>query len=161
METQNSNGVNERVSDAGAAQAGIVVRNSLITRLVLLVSRCYAKTREGDLHLQRGFDLLEKPGVHADLALRSYAIKTAKRTWQKCKADNRLQEVVHFRDKFTAHLGQPKNIPKPAYQDLFGFALETVTCIEKLAVAAGVANTKVEDQVNAKDSAIWRPWMVP
>jgi hypothetical protein len=41
LETQNGNGINECISDAGAGGAGIVVRNSLITRLVLLVSQCY------------------------------------------------------------------------------------------------------------------------
>jgi hypothetical protein len=51
MEGQNSNGVNQMLSRAGAGRAAMALRNALIARLVLLIARAYAKPKQGDLHL--------------------------------------------------------------------------------------------------------------
>jgi hypothetical protein len=95
MEVQNTDPVNKNLSDAGAAQAGIIVRNSLLTRLVILVSREYGKARAGDLSLQRAFDLLKDPIVRATFAGRGFGITLldAETYWQQCNGDHRLHTV--------------------------------------------------------------------
>jgi hypothetical protein len=162
METQNSGEVNETLSDAGAAQAGIVIRNSMIAWLVILVARAYAKARPGDLHLQRGFDLLKDIPVRTEFdGMRlGAAIAEAERYWSKCTGDHRLPHLLHFRDKFTAHIGKPKDVPIPVYKDLFAVARATVTAMEKFARATGVADVPVREQIDAKPAAeaFWRPW---
>jgi hypothetical protein len=162
LETQNSGGVNENISKAAAGAAGIVVRNSLITRLVIVVTRAYADARPGDLHLQRGFDLLKDAQVRSEfegLGLQATLIE-AEKHWQRCKGDNRMRTLRHFRDKYTAHLGQPKETPLPLYQEMFAAAVATVAAMEKLAFATGVANVPVQEQVDAESSAraFWGPW---
>jgi hypothetical protein len=159
LETQNGNGINESISDAGAGGAGIVVRNSLITRLVLLVSQCCSIPRPRDLHLERGFDLLEE--ASGDLNHDSQAIAEAQAYFARCKGDARREKVKHFRDKYTAHLGEPKTTPKPAYKEVYSFARDTVTCIEKFAHAIGIADTLIADQIEAVPLAVafWQPWM--
>jgi hypothetical protein len=163
MEVQNTDPVNKNLSDAGAAQAGIIVRNSLLTRLVIMVSREYGKGRPGDLSLQRAFDLLKIPEVRAEFVGRGLGatLIDAETYWQQCNGDHRLRTVRHYRDKFTAHIGAPLNIPLPKYKDVFAFAQRTVTAMEILARAIGLANVPVRDQVDARPAAefFWRPWI--
>jgi hypothetical protein len=164
MEVQNTDPVNDNLSDAGAAQAAIVVRNSLLTRLLILVTREYGRARPGDLSLQRAFDLLKDERVRAEFADRGLgtALADAETFWQRCNGDHRLRTVRHYRDKYTAHIGAPENIPLPAYKDVFAFAQSTVTAMEILARATGLADVPVRDQVDAKPAAqlFWRPWGV-
>jgi hypothetical protein len=88
------------------------------------------------------------------------AKEKAKAHFKKCKGDNRLNKIRHFRDKFTAHIGEPMEIPLPKYKDLFSFAKETVTCIDLIAVATGTALVKIADNIDAKKEAVafWKPW---
>lgn len=162
METQNSGDINANLSDAGAAQAGIVVRNSLLTSLLIIVARAYANARPGDKHLQRAFDLLKDQKVRDEFygRARGASLADAEAHWLKCKSDHRLGALVHFRDKFTAHIGTPKNIPLPKFKDVFAVAHDTVVAMEKLARATGIANVPVYDQIDAKPTAeaFWRPW---
>src|SRR5690554_4962897 len=71
MQSQNSGNVNDNLSAAELAWAGIAIRNSLVSRLVILSARCYSPTRDGDLHLRQAIDLLSDAGVKAALASRS------------------------------------------------------------------------------------------
>ena len=163
LETQNSDDINHRVSEAGAAQAGIVIRNSLIGRLVTLVTRAYAESRPGDLHLQRAFDLLkDNPSIRLRLEANgsSVTLSAAEKHWQECRGNHRREQISHFRDKLTVHLGQPRSIPMPVYSDLFGFANATIDGIEKLAFAIGLANVKIRDNIDAWPAAhaFWQPW---
>jgi hypothetical protein len=162
IEVQNTDPVNKNLSDAGAAQAGIVVRNSLMARLILLVAREYGQARPGDLSLQRAFDLLKDPTVRAvfDGRAPGATLCDAETYWQQCNGDHRLRTVKHFRDKFTAHVGEPLDIPLPAYKDLFAFAQRTATAMELLARAIGLATVPVHQQIDARPAAqaFWRPW---
>jgi hypothetical protein len=49
LKRQNTGGINARLSKAGAGNAATAVRNALIARLVLLISRAYADAKPGDL----------------------------------------------------------------------------------------------------------------
>jgi hypothetical protein len=54
----------EAHNKAGAGRAAGHIERSLFTRLHFLVARGYAdKTRPGDLHARRAFDILKKPEV--------------------------------------------------------------------------------------------------
>jgi hypothetical protein len=88
------------------------------------------------------------------------ALTEAVAHFKKCKGDHRLQKIRHFRDKFTAHIGEPEEIPLPAYKELFSFASETVRCIDQIAGATGLADKKIEDNIDAKKeaAAFWAPW---
>ena len=158
IEVQNTGGINEAISKTEANTAALMVRNSLITRLVLLVSRIYARSREHDMHVGRAFELLEDSAVKAEIETRGPqgSLDEALATWRKLKADHRLPKVKQFRDKYTAHLGKPNpQIPVPEFQELFcmgehrpsvlarplrtarSFARETTVLLDRLARATG------------------------
>jgi len=135
IEVQNTGGINEAISKTEANTAALMVRNSLITRLVLLVSRIYARSREHDMHVGRAFELLEDSAVKAEIETRGPqgSLDEALATWRKLKADHRLPKVKQFRDKYTAHLGKPNpQIPVPEFQELFSFARETTVLLDRL-----------------------------
>jgi hypothetical protein len=105
MQAQNNDAINEKLSAAGAAGAAMVVRNGLLSRIILFLAGAYAApTRPGDLHLRRAFDLLQQPAVRDELGLRGSPtlLDDATRLWARCKGDHRLLPIKHFRDKFTA-----------------------------------------------------------
>jgi hypothetical protein len=108
LEVQNNGGINGAISKTEANTAAMMLRNSLITRLVLLVSRIYAPAREHDLHVGRAFELLRDSAVRAEIETRGSpgSLDEALETWPKLKADHRLPKLKQFRDKYTAHLGK-------------------------------------------------------
>ncbi len=162
LQRQNEKGVNAKISDAGAAQAGIIVRNSLFTRLVLLVTREFAPSRDGDLHLGRAFELLEGDTLAIFQGVGSPTdIGAAIDQFRKLRGDQRLTSLIHFRDKKTAHLGASRSdIPSPIYRDLFALADATADLIDRLAKGTAMANVKIRDNIDAKPAAeeFWKPW---
>jgi hypothetical protein len=157
MEAQNTGGVNERLAKAGLQNPAIAIRNAMMTRIVLMVAREFSEPRFTDRNLHRAVHLLSDPTVRI---FNQNAKAKTEAHFKKCKGDNRLNEIRHFRDKYTAHIGEPKETPLPKYTDLFSFAKETVTCIDLIAVATGVANVKIADNIDAKQeaAAFWKPW---
>lgn len=106
LESGNTNGISESLSDAGAAQASIIVRNSLFTRLVKMVTREFAKSRDGDMHLGRAIELLEGHTLAIFQGIGSPDdLSGAIEAWKKLRSDQRLNSLIQFRDKKTAHLG--------------------------------------------------------
>jgi hypothetical protein len=163
LKRQNTDGVNSRLSKAGAANATTAVRNALIGYLVLLIARTYSDPRPGDLHLRVAADILQRDKTAReifDTANRPKKVADFEAHWKKCRGDHRLQRITHFRDKYTAHLGEPKDIPEPEYGELFGFGLATVQATDLLALATGVAVKSVKDDSDALPSAeaFWGPW---
>jgi hypothetical protein len=163
LETQNRPQVISRLSISGAGQSAIVVRNSLFARLTTLVSRAYAKPRPGDLHLRHAFEL-----IAGSEALRTKVHKTtsagdlaaAETHYKHCRGDKRLAQISHFRDKYTVHLGEPKDIARPMISALFEFANQTVLVIQKLAFSIGLETRPLKSQVDACSvEAFWKPWM--
>ena len=166
MRVQNSNNVNKNLSNAGAGGAAITARNALIARLTLLVSRCYSRSREGDLHIGRAYELIARDQrVSAELSRRGpkTSVKDAQAIWARCKGDHRLARIDHFRHKFTAHISTPNaEIPIPNYDELFSFAVETTKVIQALAHVAGANNHELSDwndELKAAAEAFWKPWV--
>ena len=71
-----------------------------------------------------------------------------------------MPPVKDFRDKYTAHLGEPKDIQEATYRDLFAFGAETAKAMELLALATSVAVEPIvlDPDVNSAASALWAPW---
>jgi AbiU2 len=164
LEVQNNGGINEAISKTDANTAAMMLRNSLVTRLVLLVSRVYAPSRENDMHVARAFELLKDSAVKAEIETRGPrgSLDEALETWRKLKADHRLPKVKQFRDKYTAHLGKPNpKIPLPEFRELFSFARETTVLLDRLARATGTRTEGLDTwdyQVRESAEAFWAPW---
>jgi AbiU2 len=162
LQSGNENGVNANLSNAGAGQAGIVVRNALFTRLILMITRAFAKSRDGDMHLGRAFELLEGDTLAIFQGVGSRDdLRAATDEWKKLRDDQRLNSLIHFRDKQTAHLGvSDPNIPAAINKDLFALGEATVDLVDRLAKGTGTAIVKIRSNVDAKPTvdAFWKPW---
>lgn len=167
MERQNQGRVVSNLSDRGAGNVGIVIRNGLITRLTLLVARCYAPIHrgKGDRHIRRAFDevlkvasvraQIEKQGTVADLF-------DVEKMWAALCHDPQREQIKHFRDKSTAHLAQtdPKISP-PSYGKFFDFARRTALLMERLAHASGGTHERLNehfDDFTIAAEIFWAPW---
>jgi hypothetical protein len=162
LENGNKNGSSKNLSDAGAAQAGIVVRNSLFTRLITMITREFSKSRDGDMHLGRAIELLEGDTLAIFQGIGSpNDLSAAIEDWKKLRGDQRLNSLIHFRDKKTAHLGSSNaDIPPAINKELFALGEATVDLIDRLAKGTRMAEIKIRDNVDAKTTvdAYWKPW---
>jgi hypothetical protein len=164
LEVGNKPEISENINRANAGRAAQRIKDSLFTRLHMLVARAYARSREGDRHLRRAFDLLEDGKVlHAVATSETKAqLADALILWRRCVSDHRLEAFLHFRDKYLAHLGVPKDgIPVPIVKDVFDIARATASAAEKLAHATGATSIDLNTQLRAfTESAIkfWHPW---
>ena len=163
LESGNKNGISKGLSDAGAAQAGIVVRNSLFNRLIDMITREFAKSRDGDMHLGRAIELLEGDTLAIFQGIGSPDdLSAAIEDWKKLRGDQRLNSLIHFRDKKTAHLGSSKPDITPAInKDLFALGEATVDLIDHLAKGTRMADIKIRGNLDAKTTvdAYWKPWV--
>jgi hypothetical protein len=163
LQNSNEGGVNKILSNAGAGQAALVVRNSLFARLILLVTREFAKkSRERDLHLGRAFELLEGDtlAILQDVGSSKETTAAIDKS-KKLRGDQRLNSLNHFRDKNTAHLGvSDPNIPPAINNDLFDLSEEVIDLIDHLAEGIGLTKVKIREDIDAKTTveAFWRPW---
>jgi hypothetical protein len=159
---QNTGGVNKRLSEAGAGNAAKAVRNTLITRLVILVARAYAKPQQGDRHVQVAVNLLNAASTRQHFNEKGDKDKLASfdAQWKKCKTDEQLPKIKNFRDKYTAHLGEPEDIEDATYTELFEFAAETAKAMELLALATGISTKPVltDQQLTTVAKIFWTPW---
>ena len=164
MQGQNEDPINAKLSDAGAARAAMVVRNAVLSRIILFLAGAYAAPRPGDLHLRRAFDLLKQPSVRKELELRGSPtiLDDAEKLWARCKSDHRLPLIRHFRDKFTAHFSTPRDdMALPQYDDVFNFAHDTMKVVDALARGTGARTEPLWDwQPELEDSAtqFWSVW---
>ncbi len=152
----------EAINEAGAGRAAEHVKRALFTRLHFLVARAYSKSRDGDLHARRAFDLLKAPIVVKDMN-NPAELPEVRKLWVKCCGDHRLERFLHFRDKFLAHLGEPEpGVGIPTYGEVFTIARQTATALEMLANVTGVVTLSLDSQLPAhKESAekFWAPWV--
>jgi hypothetical protein len=162
LEAQNAGDVNKKLSAQKAAGAAMVVRNGLLSRIVLFLAGAYSDSRSGDLHLGRAFDLLSNPSVREELGHRGSPnlLKKAEVLWARRKGDHRLRSITHFRNKFTAHLSTPNELP-PTYANVFSFAQDTIAVIDALARGTGARHEPLTDwQAEAAHTAarFWSVW---
>jgi hypothetical protein len=162
MRGQNAGGVNLQLDAAGAGRAAGVIRNALMARLVLLIARAYSKPKHGDLHVRVAACLLKDNATRQIFRSSNGYEKLAgfDAHWAKCRGDHRLPSIKAFRDKFTAHLGEPKDIQEATYNDLFAFGGETAKTMELLALATGVAVKPLDTDPSLISSpeAFWAQW---
>lgn len=170
MERQNQGRVVTNISDRGAGSVGIVIRNGLITRLTLLVARCYGPIHrgKGDRHIRRAFEeVLKDAGVRARIEKQGTMVDLldAETMWAELCHDPQREQIKHFRDKSTAHLAQTDpNISRPSYAAFFDFARRTARLMERLAHASGGTHERLNEHFN--DFAVaadifWAPWDQP
>jgi AbiU2 len=137
LEAQNQKPIRENVNKANAGRAAAHIQRSLFTRLHFLVARAYGKTRKGDQHTRMAFELLRDEKVAKEM--RQDDLKEAQGLWGKLCGDHKLESFIHFRDKYLAHLGEPRpDVKLPTYGEVFALARETTRALEKLAHASGV-----------------------
>jgi hypothetical protein len=154
----------ENLDRSGAARAAIVVRNSLIARLVTIASGVFSPVREGDRHLKLAVKLLGD--VEARRAIEhvgsSAGLDLALHKWEALEADPRLLILKHFRNKFTAHTAVPiADIPLPQYDEMFAFSREVAALMESFADATGVLpeTLSATEPLRIQSARIfWRPW---
>jgi AbiU2 len=163
IQGQNSGLVNQKLSIKGAAPAAHVVRNALLSRIVLFVAGAYAPPRPGDLHLRRAFDLMQKPEVSRQVGMMGSAaiLQDAVILWEQCLSDPRLPVIKHFRNKFTAHRSKPQDIPLPEYEQLFAFAGDTMNVMDRLAEGTGARTQPLRDwqkEFASSAALFWGPW---
>jgi hypothetical protein len=165
LEIQNNEGVNDTLNLKDAGSAGAILRNAMLSRLVLLVSRVYGTPREHDMHAARAFHLLKEPAVKAEMAGRGPpgSLSHAIETWERLRSDHRLPKIKQFRDKYTAHLGKPRpDIPLPEFRELFSFADDTTKLLGQLARATGARWEGLDtwdDQLQDAARKFWKPWI--
>lgn len=150
-------GLNRR--DVG--RTALLVRNSLLFRVHVCVSRAYAPTRKGDRHLRRAFELLQSPEVRQEIdrvgGLED--LELAEKLWATAQSDARLPPILHMRHKMLAHLAEPDpQMPLPRYNDLFGVARATASVMEKLAHATRVITIDIQHQMDAPKVSIRNFW---
>lgn len=164
IKKQNEDGINEKLNAANAGQAALVFRNALIARLVTLITRAYARPRQGDLHVRVVVDLLKDNTtrqIFTSVAGGREKVADFESRWARCHGDHRRKPIEHFRDKFRVHLGEPKEIKPTVYKDLFGFGAATTELMVSLALATRVAVTPIDNadpDVKACVDAFWEPW---
>lgn len=165
LQIQNSQQVRESLEENDAETAALIVRNSLLTRLVLLISRAFSDSRDSDLHIGRAIALLKDGAVRAEIETRGPpgSVTHALEIWTRLKGDHRLWSILHFRDKYTAHLGNPKpHISLPEYQQKFDFAREASNLMSVLAIATGAKTEGIDtwdDELHLSASSFWSPWL--
>lgn len=144
--------------------AGMILRNSLLSRLVILVTRVYSIPRSDDLHLGRAIQLLGDSSVRKEIETRgpTGSLASALADWERLSADDRLKVVKHFRDKFTAHLGRPSpDVSPPEFGLLSQFAYETSVLLDRFALATGERFESVDtwnEQIRNAANIFWKPW---
>jgi hypothetical protein len=154
--------INGNISESGAARAGITVRNSLTTRLVILVAGAFAPTRPDDKHLRKGFKDMKEAGLRNQLKMNQIAFAEAEAMFQRLETDPRMKTVKHFRDKYTAHSAHPApGMRPPNYGEMFAFSKEVATAMEKFAIGVGVTTELLADTEDWRIDAtqkFWEPW---
>jgi hypothetical protein len=149
----------QAVNRSHTAQVAECVYRALWTRLLIIVSRAYAKSRDGDLHVQHAFDLLKDATVRGAVESDGNAALLAEAIllWSKCRGDHRLNQVLAFRDKQIAHWGELDQRP-PIINDIFAVSRATTAAFEKLAQGCGVVTLNVDSQLMGYPEAAARFW---
>jgi hypothetical protein len=162
IETLEAGNTPAAVAAVNAAHTDAVAKcvyRALWSRLVVIVTRAYAKARPGDRHVQYAFDLLKDPAVRGEIEKTGNAAALAKAVvhWAKCRGDNRRQSIHEFRDKQIAHWGDLKSSP-PIINDIFAVSRATAVALERLAQGTGVVTLSLDSQLMGYSEKADRFW---
>ena len=165
IKNKNSDGINDELNKAGAGRAAGVLWNAMMARLVTIVARAYAPAKQGDLHVRVAKDFLKDNvtrQIFTSTAGGKERVSDFEKRWDKCCGDHRRPLVKEFRDKYTAHLGEPTEIEAVTSKDLFEFAAATAELMESLAFVtrAAVSPIKSDPDVTECVDKFWQPWKV-
>ena len=149
----------QAVNGSRTAPVAECVYRALWTRLLIIVSRAYAKSRDGDLHAQHAFDLLKDATVQIAVGSDGNAafLAEAIALLSKCRGDHRLSPVLAFRDKQVAHWSELGR-RAPIINDIFAVSLNTAAAFEKLAQGCGVVTLSLDSQLMGYPEAAARFW---
>jgi hypothetical protein len=164
MRGQNADGVNQELEKAGAGQAGRAFKNALLARLVTMIARTYSEAKTGDLHVRAAIEILKKDATSRQIFQTGDGgakLAAFEAQWTKCRGDHRLPKIKEFRDKYTAHLGEPKeDLDDATYAEVFAIGAETAKVMELLALAAKEAEKPLDSDPNLVSpcDAFWARW---
>jgi hypothetical protein len=78
------------------------------------------------------------------------------------ESDPRLAIIKHFRDKKIAHSAESlQGVRSPRYGEMFNFAREVATVMEKFAIGVGVTTEKLSETTDWRmesSQKFWEPW---
>src|SRR5262249_32541504 len=147
LKSGNRRRVQETFNKSGTRFAADIVKRALLVHLIFLVTRSHGGNQvwPGDRDARAVFEHLKKNPAIAGKMQSPTDVAEAQRLWNRCRADPRKKRIVHYRDKYVAHYGQPE-LSEPQFRDLFGFARATASAIEKLAHGTGAVRLSHESQ---------------
>jgi len=159
LETGNQTRVQESFNKSGTRFAADIIKRALLVHLIFLVTRGHGGKQvwPGDRDAQAVFEHLKKNPAIAKKMESPPDLAEAQRLWNRCRADSRKKRIVHYRDKYVAHYGQPELSP-PQFRELFGFARATASALEKLAHGTGVINVSHRSQLQDRKASAERFW---
>jgi hypothetical protein len=159
LEASNDPAVVSAINETGVGRVAECISRALWSRLVGVVARAYAPSRDGDLHVQRAFDLLKDQDVRAELEKIGdpVALTDAIERWGRCCDNHRRKSIEDFRDKQIAHWGTLKT-PPPIVNDIFAVSRMTATAMTRLANGAGVVTLGLDSQLMGYRGAADRFW---
>lgn len=166
VERSNRGQVIEPLTAASAGLAARVLVDSALARMHLFVCRAYApvsKKYDDDTHLRAAIEYLAPEKIaEQQWPSEREALREAVALFKMASNDARLLSLTHMRNKLIAHLGHyDETIPRPRYNDLFGFTRETARIWECLAQGAGIVALDLESQVisyRESAEAFWSVW---
>ena len=133
--------------------------SSRLVHLIFLVTRSHGGNQvwPGDRDARAVFEHLKKNPAIAGKMQSPTDVAEAQRLWNRCRADPRKKRIVHYRDKYVAHYGQPE-LSEPQFRELFGFARATVSAIEKLAHGTGGVRVSHRSQLKDRKASAKKFW---
>ena len=159
LEVGNQRRVQESLNKSSTRFAADIIKRALVVHLTFLITRAYGGKQvcPGDRDARAVFEQLKRNPAIANGMQSPTDLAEAQRLWDKCRGDHRRERIVHYRDKYVAHYGEPQSAP-PQYRELFGFARATASALEKLAHGTGVVCVSHESQLQARKASAEKFW---
>ena len=159
LEIGNQKRVQDSLNKSGARFAADIIKRALIVHLTLLITRAYGgkKVYPGDRDARAVFEELKRNPAVAKGMQSPTDLADVQRRWGKCQGDYRRECIVHYRDKYVAHYGNPQSFP-PQYREVFRFARATASALEKLAHGTGVVRVSHQSQLRARKTSAKKFW---
>ncbi|MDR6431272.1 hypothetical protein [Brucella pseudogrignonensis] len=151
------------LNSQGAGRAATLLVHAMIARLVLFATRDIAPSRKkSDLTFDALYRFLNRYDFSEYLPVPEDAadVRLALELFSEYKNDPIAKKLVHYRNKFVAHIAIPE-MDAPIFHELFDCVDRASLIWEKLANGTGVFTMLVSDQVKAYEESadkLWSPW---